>query len=64
MTRTCTSCPQPHPIYMQAEPNWYRPSTRQQVMDAIGCAFSMIGILALAVFLWLTAVGVYMVVTG
>lgn len=59
MTRTCRACPQPHPIYMQAEPDWYRASLSEQLSDAAGCAFSMAWILALAVFLWLTIFGLF-----
>jgi hypothetical protein len=46
-----------------AEANWYRPSLSEQLRQAVGCLFSMAAILALAVFLWLTAFGVAVAVT-
>jgi hypothetical protein len=46
-----------------ADANWYRPSLSEQLRQVVGCLVSMAAILALAVFLWLTVVGVVIVVT-
>ena len=64
MNRKCRACPQEHSIYLQAEPNWYRPTAREQFVDAVGCAASMAGILIFAVVLWLIAFGVAVALTG
>ena len=64
MTRICRACPQPHPIYMQAEPDWYRPSVGEQIKEAIGCAAQMAGILIAAVVVWLTVFALFALVTG
>ena len=64
MNRKCRACPQEHSIYLQAEPNWYRPSAREQFVDAIGCAASMAGILIAAVAIWLIGVGVFIALSG
>lgn len=59
MSRTCRACPQPHPIYLQAEPDWYRPSTVDQIKAAVGCLASMAGILIGAVLVWLAVFGLF-----
>lgn len=63
MTRICRSCPQEHPIYTQALPDWYRPSIAEQISDAAGCAFSMGGILLAAVATWLVIFALFALVT-
>ena len=64
MTRMCRACPNPHPLFLQAEPDWYRPSVGEQIQQAAGCAAQMAGIVVLAVLLWLLGVGVYIALTG
>ena len=56
---TCRACPQQHAVYLQAEPDWYRQSTGEQIKEAVGCAAQMAGILIGAVLLWLTAFGLF-----
>ena len=52
MTRTCRSCSVPHPIYMQAEPNWYRPTAWDNVRLAVGCMAQLAGALIGSLVLW------------
>lgn len=52
MTRTCRACPQPHPIYMQAEPNWYRPTAMDNLRLAVGCLAQVAGALIASLVLW------------
>ena len=52
MTRTCKSCPVPHPMYLQAEPDWYRPSAAENVRLAVGCLAQMAGAILGAFVLW------------
>jgi hypothetical protein len=51
-------------VYVKPTYDFYRPTAREQWIDAIGCAAQMAGIVILSVLLWLLGVGVYMVVTA
>ena len=64
MTRMCRACPNPHQLFLQAEPDWYRPSVGEQIKEAVGCFAQMLGILIAAVAIWLIGVGVFIALSG
>ena len=46
-------------VYVQPSYSFYRPTAREQFMDAVGCAASMAGILIGAVLVWLAIFGLF-----
>ena len=51
--RMCNTCGgrSHRPIY-QAEPNWYRTTARQQILNVVGCAAQVAGALIASLVIW------------
>ena len=52
MTRMCRACPNPHPLFLQAEPDWYRPSVGEQIQQAAGCLAHVAALLIGSLVIW------------
>ncbi len=62
--RMCNTCGgrSHRPIY-QAEPNWYRTTARQQILNVVGCAAQALGMVLVSLVLWALIFGLFTVAT-
>ena len=52
IAKRCRACPQEHAIYLQAEPDWYRPTLAEQVQQVAGCLAHMVALVIASLVIW------------